>query len=873
MLRLFRKISWYFGRRRFEAELNEELRFHESLAQADSEAGGAPRDEAAYAARRRVGNDAELREASRRVWTFQWLEGLTRDLRYAARALRHRPGFALASILTFTLGIGATTALWSVLDPVLLRPLPYRDADRLISLREVKASKPEGQYIISPANAMFWRERSRVLADVAIYSWANITLADEPAEQLNGRSISTNLLRVLGAQPMLGRGFAAEDTVPNAPVAILLSHALWVRRFHADPSVVGRMIRAREAPALIIGVMPPGFRRLGDEEYWEPFPITQRIRTPRGRYVMAIGRLGPGKDLAAANSDLQTIARELEKEFPNFDTGWTVRALTLAEEITGNARSVLWLLGGAIGFVLLVACANVANLHLAQAIARRGELALRAALGASRGQVLRQWLVEGLLLAFLGGAIGVGLAAALVRVLVNSQISQIPRLDEVGIDFRVVGFAALVTTLAGLGFGLAPALVVREGRLRGVLTGHGGGDPNPRAGRLRAGLVVTQVALCFMLLAGAGLVIRSLRQVLRQDPGLDPSGVVSFEISLPPRDYPKLEQRQAFFEQLSTGARALPGVKQVGLATFPPLRRIQPATAFSIVGEPPPAPGQSLITQVNEVDGSYFAALGIPLLQGRTFSSEDRAGGNRVLIINRALSKLLGGEASALGRQLKVSWSGPDSAYTIVGVVGDVRTEGLDAPARPIVYFAAAQARAEALTLVVRASGDPLPLVPALRRIVAELDRGLPMQDLQTMTERMHDSLADRRYPMALLSLLGGIALALAAVGLYGVLAYAVTQRQRELGVRRAIGASDRAVMRLVLGGGFRFVALGLALGLLGALATTRFLGKLLFEISPSDPLTLGFTAAIVTTVAFAACWLPARRATRIDPVIALREG
>ena len=874
MLKLLRRVRWYLGRRRYEAELHDELRFHESLAQADAEAGGSAPDAAGYVVRRRMGNDAQLREAARAVWAFRWLDGLSRDLRYAFRALRHRPGFAIASILTLTLGIGATTALWSILDPVLLRPLPYRESGQLVALREVKASKPEGQSIISPANALFWRERGHALADIAIYSWASVTLADEPAEQLNGRAITTNLLRLLGAEPMLGRGFVAEDTVPNAPVAVLLSHALWVRRFHADPAIVGRAVRTREAPAVIIGVMSPGFRRLGDEEYWEPFPITERLRTPRGRYVMAIGRLAPGQTLAGANAELKRIARGLEQEFPRFDTGWTVRALPLAAEVTGNARPVLWLLGGAIGFVLLVACANVANLHLGQAIARRGELALRAALGASRGQVLRQWLVEGLLLAFLGGAIGVGLAAALVRVLVASQIAQIPRLDEVGLDLRVLGFAALVTTLAGLGFGLAPALVVREGKLRGVLTGHGGGDPNPRAGKVRAALVIAQVALCFLLLVGAGLVIRSLRHVLQQDPGLDPAGVISFELSLPQRDYPKLEQRQAFFQELARQARGLPGVTQVGLATFLPIRRIQPATAFTIVGEPPPGPGQEPITQVNEVDGNYFAAMGIPLLQGRVFDPQDQAGGQRVLIVSRALAKLLGGEMRALGRQLKVSWSEPDSAVTIVGVVGDVRTEGLDAPARQEVYFPAGRFRADALTLVVRASGDPRPLAPSLRKLVAGLDGGLPVLGLQTMAERLHDSLADRRYPMALLSLLGAIALALAAVGLYGVLAYSVTQRHRELGVRRAIGASDGAVLRLVLGGGFRFIAIGLGLGLAGAFVTTRFLGSLLFETSPTDPVTLGTTMFVVAAVALTACWLPARRALRIDPVIALRgEG
>ena len=878
MLKLLRRIHWYLSRRRYEAELNDELRFHESLAQADAEARGTPRQEAASLVRRRLGNEAQLREESRGIWAFRWLEGLSRDLRYSLRALRRRPVFALASTATLALGIGATTALWSVLDPVLLRPLPYGESERLVALLEVHKDRPEGQTILSPANAMDWRDRSRTLQDIALYSWSYATLADEPAEELTGRAITTNLLRLLRAAPMLGRSFAAEDTLPDAPLAVLLSHSLWQRRFASDPSIVGKPLHLRGRPAVVIGVMPPEFRRLGDEEYWVPFPITTPVRTPRGRYLMAIGRLAPGRSVRAATAELVTIHKQLAVEHPAFNAAWTARAVPLAQEITGKARPVLWLLAGAIGFVLIVACANVANLHLGQAIARRGELALRSALGASRAQVIRQWLVEGVVLALLGGTLGVTLAALGVRALVAAQVSQIPRLEAVGVDLRVLGFAALVTVLAGLGFGLAPALVVREGRLRGVLSGHSGSDPNPKAGRLRSGLVVAQVALCFVLLVGAGLAIRSLWRVLAQDLGLDPAGVITLRVSWAPRlpsDTSAYSvRREAFFEQLSSRARALPGVRAVGLSTYFPLLAIQPATAFRIVGEPAPEPGQGPSTQVNEVDPGYFAAVGMPVLRGRSFGPEDRAGAARVVIVSRSLGRLVAGEGDPLGRQLKVSWRQPDSAFTIVGVVGDVRASGLDTEPRPVVYFAAAQSSSSSMMLSVRTAGDPLALAPALRAAVAELDRGLPVVDLATMAERIHRSVDDRRYPMGLLALLGAIALLLAAVGLYGVLAYTVTQRQRELGVRRAIGASDGAVLRLVFGGGFRLIALGLGIGLAGALLTTRFLGRLLFEVSPTDPLTLSATALVVAAVALTACWLPARRALRVDPVIALRgEG
>ena len=465
-----------------------------------------------------------------------------------------------------------------------------------------------------------------------------------------------------------------------------------------------------------------------------------------------------------------------------------------------------------------------------------------------------------------------GLAAILVHVLTQSGISQIPRLEEVRMDLRVLAVAALVTTLAGLGFGLAPAAVVREGRLKGVLTGHGGGDPNPRAHALRNGLVVAQVALCFTLLVGAGLAIRSLRQLLRQDPGIDPRGVISFEISLPGRDYRTLEQRQAFFNDLARRIEKLPSVTRVGLGAFLPLRAIQPATSFEIVGEAPPAPGQAPVTEVNEADGEFFPSMGIPLIQGRLFDSRDRRGNERVLVVNQALARMLGGPAAAIGRQLKVAWREPDSAYTVVGVVGDVRTISLDAVARPLVYFSTGQeSTAYDLTIVVRSDGDADVLSPALASTVAGLDPGLPLLQVGTMEERIQASLAGRRYPMALLTLLGILGLVLATVGLYGVLSYSVAQRQRELGVRRAIGASDGNVLGLVLRGGLGVIAIGLVIGALGALATTRLLGSLLFETSPTDPLTILATAGLVLAVSLGACWVPARRATRIDPVRVLR--
>jgi predicted permease len=870
-----RRIRWYFSRRRYEQELADELRFHAEQAREHAEHAGATPAEARAAAQRRLGSTARAGESARSEWGFAWLDGLTRDLRYAGRTLRRRPMFAIATVLTLALGIGATTALWSVLDPVLLRPLPYSDSDRLVALLEVHRDRPEGQTIVSPANALNWRERTRALQDAGLYTWTNLTLVDDPPEELDGLAVTTNLFGLLGAVPFLGRGFSAEDTLPDAPRAVLISHALWQRRFGGDPAVVGRPLRVRGRPAIVIGVMPADFRALEGEAYWVPLPIRAEHRVPRGRYVMAIGRLAAGQTAATVTGELEAVARGLKEEYPAFNAAWTARAVPLAAQITGKARPVLWLLAAAIGFVLLVACANVANLHLGQAIARRGELALRAALGASRPQVMRQWLVEGLLLAGLGGLLGVGLAAAGIRALVNAQVAQIPRLEAVGLDLRVLGFAALVTILAGLICGLAPALVVRETRLRGMIGTQSGPDAQRGTGRLRTALVVAQVTLCFALLTGAGLAIRSLRQVLDQETGFDPARLLTFRVTLSGPEYTALERRTAFFADLEERIRALPGVQAVGASSVLPLAGIQPATSYRIVGEPEPEPGQGLSAQVTDVSPGYLPAVGIPVLQGRGFDPGDRAGAARVVLVSRSLAEEVAAKQGAgtalLGRQVKVSWREPDSAFTIVGVVGDVRTSGLDVATRPLIYFVTAQSVSGSQMLSVRATGDPLALVPALRAQVAALDAGLPITDLSTMSDRVGDSVAARRYPMLLLLLLGGLALVLGAIGLYGVLAYAVSQRQRELGIRRALGANQGDVVRLVLGSGLRMVALGLGIGLITALATTRFMQALLFEVSPRDPVTFGVAGLLVTAVTFLACWIPARRATRADPVAVFR--
>jgi predicted permease len=863
MLSLLRRLGWYLRRRTFDAELAEEMDFHRSL----SEANGADAGEAA----RRLGNRAQIAEASRAAWSFAPIEELAQDVRYSLRVLRARPGFALASTLTLALGVGATAALASVLDAVLLRPLPYRESERVVQLLEVNIPRNRTQTILSPANALAWRDRVRALDDVGLYTWSNLTLTDDHAEQISGRSITTNLFALLGAAPAHGRGFVSDDTLPGAPRALMLSHGLWRRRFGSDPSVIGRPLALRGGPALVVGVMPADFRSLGGEEFWEPWPMTAEVRVPRGRYAMAIGRMAEGATVERVDAELRDAARIGATDHPRFNAGWTARAMPLAQQVAGGARPVLLLLAGAIGFVLLVACANVANLNLGQALARRNELAIRSALGASRARVVRQWLVEGVLIAALGGALGVVVSAVAVKLLVASGIELIPRLEEVALNWRVLGLAMGITAGAGILFGIAPALTLKEGGQREVIAGFRSAGGGARAGRLRGALVTAQVALSIVLLTGAGLAMRSLAAVLGEDPGFDAKGVAFLAVDLPGNDYPDAESRQAFITGLLDRARALPGVQRTGFVNFLPPREVNPATSFSIVGDPPDEPGQSKVTQVVSADAGYFQTMGIGLRRGRLFGGEDRAGGRRVAVVNQALATQLGAEP--LGRSLKVAWGEPDSTVEVIGVVADVRTDGLDAPARPAVYFPLTQEPSGYLHLLVRTAGDPEALLPPLRAAVRALDPALPVLGDGTMEVRLSESLDARRYPMMLLIVLGVLSLVLAAVGLYGVLAYVVSQREGELGVRRALGATPRAVASLVLGQTARLVALGTVIGLAGALLTTRYLGTLLYGITPTDPVTLGAVVLLLAAVAGLAALGPSIRAARVEPLTAMRTS
>jgi predicted permease len=794
------------------------------------------------------------------------------DLRYALRSLRRAPGFTLVASLTLALGFGANTAMFSVIQAVLLRPLPYHEPDQLVMVWEHNLPRQRDRNVVSPANYLRWRERATSFTDLAMYTWSStvFTGGDAP-ERVSGRSVTTNLFSVLGAPPALGRVFTAEEGVPGGPEVIILGHGLWQRRFGGDPSVVGRPVAIAGGTATVVGVMPAAFRALGTEEYWEPFTIGAETREPQGRYAMVLGRLKPGISPERAGAEMITIARGLEGEFPDFDAGWSATVVPLTEQVVGGARQMLLVLLGAVALVLLIACANVANLTLVRATGRARETAVRIALGAPRGRLARQWLLESLVLAALGGAAGLLLGVWGVDLLKALAPSDVPRLTEIRLDGGVLVVTALAVLIVGLLAGL-PAAVGMRSRHSALAEATQRTTAGGATQRWRQGLVVVQLALALMLLAGAGLMVRSLGRLLAVNPGFDPTGVLTVELSLPSALYEDGPRRNAFFDQVLEQVRGMPGVSAAGAVSALPLTGLASATSFRVVDRPEPAAGQWPVADIRSVDEGYFPALGIPLKRGRLPAASDAPSSPPAVVINETMARQLWPDGDPIGARVRVNWNDPEMEPAVVGVVGDVRHSGLDGDVRPMIYYPRGQSPSGYMVLVVRSVTDPLALAASIRGVVRQLDPALPVGDIVPMPEYVRRSVADRRYPMLLLGLFGGLAVTLAAIGLYGVVAHGVGLRSREFGVRIALGATPGDLARLVLTGAGALAVGGVVLGTAGALASTRVLTHLLYGVAPSDPGTLAGAAVLLALVVLFAAWLPARRAARVDPMTALRS-
>ena len=859
--------------------MNEELAHHLALAAADAESRGATPEEARLEALRRVGAPGRVSDYTRDEIRMPRLESIAQDIRYAIRGLARQPMHTLAAVLTLGLGIGATTAIASVLSSVLYTPLPFERPDRLVQIWEHNIPRDNPTNVVSPANFLDWRDRNSSFSAMTIYSFNGITLIEDRPEALDGMIVLGNILSVLGVKPALGRDFTAEDGAAGAPRSLLLTWQTWQRVFRGDSSVVGRAIRIREGEARVVGVLPPSVNALasggfgiGDgQDYWQAVQFPESARVRRGRWTMVIARLKDGVTVEQAQSDMKTVSAGLATEFPGFNTGWSSNVVPLMEQVVGSSRTVLTLVTGAIALVLLIACANVASLTIARALGRRGELTLRTALGATQGRLIRQLTVEGVVLAAMGGLLGVVLGYLTVGALRESAIHQIPRLQDLQLDARVLGLALLVTTGAGLLCGLLPGLGMR-GRLTGQdLMGQAGRSTTSRGGnQLRAGLVVLQVAMSLLLLAGTGLLIRSLSRLLSVDPGFESRQVLMAEVSLPGQEYPR-ERVNTFFAELATRAAAIPGVEAVGLTNGLPLTPVQRGTSFHDADKPVPEPGTGPVADIRIADSGFFNALRIPVLRGRGIDATDTPEGRVTAVVNAALAKQLWGDADPLGRRLQVAWGANGTLAEVVGVVGDVHLQSLDRKPRATIWFPMVQQTENSTHIALRVKGSPMSYAPLLARELAAMDPNAPLVEPRPMTDWTAEVTASRRYPMILLALLAGLALVLAAVGLYGVLAYFVGERTREIGVRRALGAPQGSVVGLVLGQGARLVGFGLLIGGISAIWGTRFLRGLLYEIGTGDPAAIAGAVLVLAAVGLGASLLPALRAAKVDPAVTLR--
>ena len=796
------------------------------------------------------------------------------DLRFSARLLLRTPGFTLVAVAALALGIGANTAIFSVVNALLLEPLPYKEPGRLVVVWEHNLPRDRKNNVVSPGNFLHWRDMNRVFDDIAAVSMTfRTTLTGDGApEELPVQYVTAAISPILGVPPQQGRLFTAEDDSPSARV-VILSDRLWRRRFSADPALINRTILLDGVPQLVVGIMPPGFSILDKNvDIWQTIGFRPESRTPRGRWIMVVGKLRNGVTVAQAQDDMTRVHAELTRMFPQFNTGWTARVVSLSDQLTGDIRPALLVLLGAVGFVLLIACANVANLLLARATARHRELAVRAALGAGRARLVRQLLAESLLLSAVGGIAGLLLAwwATLGLRNVVAQQLPIPRLESVAVDGRVLLFTLAAAIVSGLVFGLIPAVSAAGVTLTDALKEGGRGGTAARGARARNVFVVIETALALILLVGAGLLIRSFTALLNVDPGFDPSHTMTMKVSIPTSKYRTPEQQRAFYDQLFERLDSIPGVQAAGGTSFLPLNGLGAATSFEIVGRPKPPAGQEPVTDVRVATHAYFRAMGIRLVRGRLFDRTDAGNNVRRVIISDSMARKYWANEDPIGQHIIVSWNdpGPDE---IVGVVGDVRQETLEKETRPSIYWPPSRFTYPFMTVAIRASGEVTAIVPTATAKVNELDPNIAVADVRTMSEVRDISVAQRRLTMLLLGIFAGMALLLAAVGIYGVISYAVTQRTQEIGIRMALGAQRSNVLSMVVRQALALAGAGILVGAAGAWLLTGLMKNLLFGVRPSDPLTFLVVAALLGAVAAAAASVPGLRATRVDPVIALR--
>ena len=803
------------------------------------------------------------------------MNNLWQDLRYGVRMLLKNPGFTAVVVFALAIGIGANTAIFSVVNAILLRPLPYKNFDRIsmIWMDNPKLGVKEDWH--SYPNYLDFKEQNQVFEEMAAFNDRsfNLTGTGEPLRVLGVWS-TASLFTVLGIDAALGQVFTVENEEPGKDLVVVLSDGLWKRRFGGDPGIIGQSINMSGVNRIVIGVMPPSFKFPGKTtEFWIPIPVTpQRKQARNAISYKAVGRLKPGVSLAQAQADMSAIAKRLDDQY--FQSEYGINLVLLHTQETYKVRSALLVLLGAVGFVLLIACANVANLLLARAAIREKEVAIRLALGAHRWRIVRQLLTESALLGLVGGAVGLLVAKWGLAALLALAPADIPRLGQAIIDVRVLLFTLAVSLVTGLVFGVVPAFQASKPDMNDALKEGGRGSTGGGAGiRVRNLLVVSEIALSLVLLVGAGLLIRSFIRLQQFELGFNPNNLITMRVQLPGSKYREAPQISGFYKQLLERIQSVPGVISAGVISDIFLSDTPNSTNFTIEGRPIPTGVESIEVPFDAVSPSYFRVMGIPLLRGREFDDHDVAGAPDVAIINNTFAERFFPGEDPLGKRYVYGTPGPNNTnwITIVGIVGDMRRTGFDRAVRPETFRPESQYADSRLTIVARTSGNPATFAGALRDEVWAIDRDQPVYDMKTMDQTLSEMLSQRRFNMLLLGIFASVALLLAALGIYGVMSYSVTQRTHEIGIRMAMGAQTRDVLNMVVKHSLMLALAGIGVGLIASLALTRLMTSLLYGVSATDPLTFIAIPLVLAGVALGACFVPARRATKVDPMVALR--
>ncbi|HKS29939.1 MAG TPA: ABC transporter permease [Pyrinomonadaceae bacterium] len=803
---------------------------------------------------------------------------LWQDIRFSLRLMAKKPGFTFIGVLALALGIGANTAIFSVVQAVLLSPLPYRQSERLVWIWETNPSSDIKEEPASMPNFNDWRTQSQSFEEMAGFTNTAVTLTgDGEPERVRAGLITAGFFSTLGTQPMMGRSFTPEENGEKGARVLILSHGLWQRRFGSNPQVVGQTVTIAGNPYQIVGVMPQDFKdplpvQRNPSEMWIPLAMSFEPNLRRSDFLKVVARLKPGVTIEQARAEMKTITSRLEQQYPDTNAGWSTLVIPLQERIVGDVRPALWVIVGVVGFLLLIACANVANLLLARSAARQQEIAVRRALGAGRLRLVRQFLTESVMLALAGGVMGALLAMWGVELLTRLGPRDIPRLDEVRLNWMVLAFTLGVSVLTGVIFGLIPALHATNPDLTESLKEGGRSSTEGRRGaRLRSALVVAEIAIALVMLVGAGLMVKSFMRLQSVDPGFKPDRILAVDLSLPSTKYKEQAQQLAFWEQFMNRVSQLPGVERVAAANAIPFTGGS-ILAFSVEGRPPLPPGSDTPDAEHRVvTPGYFDAMNISLVRGSAFTAQHNSSAPAVTLISETMARKYFPNEDPIGKRINLGDPEKSPWLTIIGIVKDVRQDALDKEPYPQMYVPHAQLTSRAMTLLVRTSNSPSSLVPAIRSELANMDKDQPLYNVRTVEQVMSESISRQRFSMLLIAIFAGVGLVLASVGIYGVMSYTVAQRTHEIGVRMALGASARDVLRMVVGQGMLLAATGTVLGLGAAFLLSRFISSLLFNVSAADPLTYVLLSLLLISVALVACLIPALRATRVDPMVALR--